>query len=188
MHKCAISAGQDGRSGLLMLVSKAVAEGLLLAVIMCSWIAVILKVNPRYEMKSYPKEILAVIPAQTKREKRGFLVMALPVMLFVITGIVLCVYRDYAGLDISYAILFGHVFLILQIWNLLDWLVYDWIIFCTLNPGFMVIPGTEGNPGYQNYTYHFIGFLKGLPMTAAGAGILAGAVLMLRGMEDVRCF
>ena len=52
----------------MLKADKALIEGLIFAIAMCGWIALILKVNPRYEMKSYPKEILDTIPAQTKEE------------------------------------------------------------------------------------------------------------------------
>lgn len=39
----------------------------------------------------------------------------------------------------------------------------DWLIFCTITPRFLVIPDTEGNPGYKNYKFHLNGLVgKGL--------------------------
>jgi hypothetical protein len=48
----------------------------------------------------------------------------------------------------------GVVFL----FNLVDWLILDWLIVCTITPKFMVLPGTEGMAGYKNYATHFRGF------------------------------
>ena len=163
----------------MLKADKALIEGLIFAIAMCGWIAVILKVNPRYEMKSYPKEILDTIPAQTKEEKKGFMRMALPALLLFFAIVIICMQSDYAGTDASFITLLLHAFIVLQIWNLFDLFVFDWIIFCTVNPKFMIIPGTEGNPGYKNYRYHFEGFLKGLLITATGALLIAGIVFML---------
>lgn len=162
-----------------MLFDKAMIEGLAFAIVMCGWIAVILKVNPRYEMKSYPKEILDTIPPQTEAEKKGFVRMALPAILVFIAAVILCMHLDYAGSDASFFTLFLHAFSILQVWNVFDLVVFDWGIFCTLNPEFMIIPGTKGNPGYRNYRYHFDGFLKGLVITFFGALLIAGIVFLL---------
>jgi hypothetical protein len=42
---------------------------------------------------------------------------------------------------------FGVVFL----FNLVDWLVLDWLILCAITPKFVVLPGTAGMPGYKEY-------------------------------------
>jgi hypothetical protein len=35
-----------------------------------------------------------------------------------------------------------------------DLFVCDYLIFCTITPRFVVIPGTEGNPGYKDKSVH----------------------------------
>jgi len=60
-----------------------------------------------------------------------------------------------------------------MIWNLFDLLVFDWLIFCKINPRFMILPGTKGNPAYQDYRYHFIGFLKGTILCIVGAVVIS---------------
>jgi len=37
--------------------------------------------------------------------------------------------------------------------------VLDWLIFVTIQPDFVVIPGTEGLAGYKDYGFHFLGGL-----------------------------
>jgi hypothetical protein len=49
--------------------------------------------------------------------------------------------------------------------NVFDLLILDWLMFCTITPSFVVIKGTEGNRGYKNYRFHFVGFLKGILIT-----------------------
>lgn len=41
----------------------------------------------------------------------------------------------------------------LFLFNLVDWLILDWLIVCTITPRFMVLPGTEGMAGYKNYGF-----------------------------------
>ena len=48
-----------------------------------------------------------------------------------------------------------YAFLLFQFVNLWDIVVLDWLIFTWLTPEFIVLPGTEGSPGYDNYWFHF---------------------------------
>jgi hypothetical protein len=61
--------------------------------------------------------------------------------------------------------------------NLVDWLLLDWLIVCTITPKFMVLPGTEGMAGYKNYGMHFRGFLIGTVL-AAVIGLLLTVILV----------
>ncbi len=60
------------------------------------------------------------------------------------------------------------------IFNLFDLLVLDWVLFCTVQPRMMVLPGTEGMAGYRDYRFHFIGFLKGLGFCLFGGLVIGG--------------
>jgi len=61
----------------------------------------------------------------------------------------------------------------LLVFNVFDLLVLDWLFFCTIQPRQMVLPGTEGNPAYRDYRFHFIGFLKGLGFCLVGGLVVA---------------
>jgi hypothetical protein len=61
----------------------------------------------------------------------------------------------------------------LLVFNLFDLFILDWLLFCTLQPRAMVLPGTEGMAGYRDYRFHFIGFLKGLGFTVTGGLLVA---------------
>jgi hypothetical protein len=63
--------------------------------------------------------------------------------------------------------------------NLVDWLILDWLIFCTITPKFVVIPGTEGMAGYKNYAMHFKGFLIGTVLSVVIGLVLATLVVFL---------
>lgn len=66
----------------------------------------------------------------------------------------------YAGRPGFWA-MFWHVFWMPMAANLVDWLILDWLLFATIRPKFMAIPGTHGDPAYHEYKSHFIGFLIG---------------------------
>jgi hypothetical protein len=38
--------------------------------------------------------------------------------------------------------------------HVIDLVVFDWLVFCTLQPRFVVLPGTEGMPEYRDYLFH----------------------------------
>jgi len=68
------------------------------------------------------------------------------------------------------------------VFNLYDLLILDWLLFCTIQPRAMVLPGTEGMAGYRDYRFHFIGFLKGLGFCAAGGLVIAGLWALIQAL------
>ena len=50
---------------------------------------------------------------------------------------------------------FLYAFRVVFALNVVDWLVLDWVVFCTLTPRFLVIPGSEGMAAYKDDLYHF---------------------------------
>ncbi|WP_010292179.1 hypothetical protein [Clostridium senegalense] len=163
-----------------MIISKALLDGIIISIVICVWISVILKVNPRFEMKSYPLKIVNSVEKQTKNEKKGFLMMALPMLILVMLYLIFSTFFSYKYVSISYLILFLHLFIVFMIWNAFDLIIFDWLIFCKINPNFMILPGTKGHPAYKDYMYHFIGFLKGIVLSIAGSAIIAGIVFLIK--------
>lgn len=68
----------------------------------------------------------------------------------------------------------------LLVFNTFDLIILDWLLFCTIRPRAMTLPGTEGMAGYRDYGFHFIGFLKGLGFTLVGSLLIAGFWLVLQ--------
>ena len=69
------------------------------------------------------------------------------------------------------ALVFAGVTLV--VFNIFDLIILDWLLFCTIQPRAMVLPGTEGMAGYHDYRFHLIGFLKGLGFSAVGGLFIA---------------
>ena len=63
------------------------------------------------------------------------------------------------------------------LFNLVDWLILDWLIVCTIPPRFVVIPGTEGMAAYKNYAMHLKGFLVGTGVSVV-MGVLIAAIVV----------
>lgn len=132
--------------------------------------------NPRYMMQDYPPEIAAGIPPQTAEEKREGIRCGLP-FLIILIGFPLVAGLLFIFLGpISFMELWLRIFFLMLSFNLVDLVILDWMIFCCLTPHFMVLPGTQGHPGYKNYFFHFVGFLKGLLFVSIGSLVVAGLV------------
>jgi hypothetical protein len=67
----------------------------------------------------------------------------------------------------------------LMVFNLVDLLVLDWLIFVTIQPRIIVLPGTEGMEGYRDYGFHFRAFLKGVAGSLIAGLIVAGVVVVI---------
>jgi hypothetical protein len=63
--------------------------------------------------------------------------------------------------EVTFLRVFVNSAVILMMFNLVDLIVIDWLIFNTLQPRFIILPGTEGMAGYHDYGFHFRQFLKG---------------------------
>jgi hypothetical protein len=75
--------------------------------------------------------------------------------------------------EVTFLLAFAFSSGMLLVFNTFDLIVLDWLLFCTVQPKLMVLPGTQGMPGYRDYRFHFIGFLKGLIFCAAGGLFIA---------------
>ena len=64
--------------------------------------------------------------------------------------------------ELTFSAVFLSTAIILLTNNLIDLLILDWLIFVTIQPRFVVLPGTAGLPGYRDYGFHFRQFLKGV--------------------------
>lgn len=130
--------------------------------------------NPRFMMQDYPEEITRDVAPQTREEKRGAMLWGLPflasLLLYPLGFAVFSAVAGGAGF-LQNAMATG---ILLFSFNLIDLVIVDWLVFCTITPEFIVIPGTDGHPGYRNYRYHFLAFLKGTVFSVAGALLFAG--------------
>lgn len=77
---------------------------------------------------------------------------------------------------ISFFPLFFNAFGVVFIFNLVDLLLLDWLLFCFITPNFLIIPGTEGMQAYKDYGYHFRAFLIGTVLSIAAGLVIVGIV------------
>ena len=83
------------------------------------------------------------------------------------------------GGDVSFLQLFLNAFGVAFAFNLVDLLLLDWLMFCTITPKFVVISGTEGMEGYKDYSYHFRASMIGTVLSVVAGLVIAGIVSFL---------
>ena len=131
--------------------------------------------NPESMVDDYPPDIRAQHGPMSGEARRHKKFVSLPFGVILIGLLALSIMRLP---EITFTSVFVNVAVMLALFNLVDLLLLDWLLFNTIRPRFMVLPGTEGMPGYSDYGFHFRQFLKG---TAGGiiASLFIAAVAAL---------
>jgi hypothetical protein len=161
---------------MMMLMFTVLLYGLLLSISLSTLIMAMLVRNPRLMLHSYPKDICAAVAPKTpaeRRESARWAAIFLAVTAAFPLGAALVSKR--AGGDFLEAA--GTAFGVVFLFNLIDWLVLDWLIFCTITPRFVVLPGTAGMSGYKDYGMHVSGFLVGRVLSAV-LGIAVATIVV----------
>ena len=134
--------------------------------------------NPRLMLQDYPPAIQEIVPSKTDVEKCWSTLLGLPFLLVLLVFPIYATFafQEQAGGEAGFLPLWLYAFGIAFAFNLWDWLVLDWLIFCTITPPMFVIPGSEGHPAYKDYFFHFRGFLVGTVFSAVMGLVAAGIV------------
>lgn len=134
--------------------------------------------NPRLMLQDYPPAIQEIVPPKTDAEKRQSTWLGMPFLLVLVIFPIYAtfVFNARTGGEADFLSLWLYAFGIPFAFNLWDWLILDWLIFCTITPKGFVIPGSEGHPAYKDYFFHFRGFLIGTVFSAIMGLIAAGIV------------
>ena len=158
-----------------------IVHGGILSLVASAFIVITMSVNPRIWLQDYPRAIQDLVPPKNARERAMSLILGVPflILLFAIPTASTLTLEAQGGGAVSFLQLLTNGVGILFIFNLVDWLLLDWLVFCTLTPRFVVIPGTEGAAGYKDYAFHFRGFLIGTAFSALVGTVIAGITLVL---------
>jgi hypothetical protein len=118
----------------------------------------------------------------------GQKIVAATVSLCIIVGVALyssAKLRRRNGGELSFLAAFIHSALLLFSFAVWDLLVLDWLIFATIQPDFIVIPGTEGLAGYKDYWFHFevsfLGWVQWVSILVGGLVLASLAMIQLSG-------
>lgn len=163
-------------------VTKILVDGSLFALIFSVIIVGVVIYNPRLMLNpgDIPADILAAVPPKTKEEHRQALWLGIP---FILVLVVLPVYSAYSfalqNPQAGYWTLFLHTFFVALIPNLVDLVILDWLVFCTITPSVFVYPGTEGFAGYKDYGFHLRAHVRAFPVQVVVVAVLAGLVYLI---------
>jgi len=160
------------------LVGHALLDGVILSAVLFTLILGVVRFNPEIMLKDYPPDIKEKFGSMSATAQRQRIPVALvtPAALIGIVALSLRAVRAEAGGDLPFRATWVHLLVMFSAFNLLDWLVLDWLIVVRLRPKFMILPGAEGLAGYGDYGFHFRGFLVGTVITALTSVVVAGVV------------
>jgi hypothetical protein len=160
-----------------LVLHRIVVDGTLLSIIGSAIVLASLRANPRYWLQDYPRSIQDAIPKKSKVEQQGAKRWGLPFIATLLGAIAISgILLKRAMPGASFLTLYVDILGVALFFNLWDLLVLDWLIFCTITPRFLVIPGSEGMPGYKDYRHHVAAFWSGALSSIVIAAIVAGLV------------
>jgi hypothetical protein len=152
--------------------------GIVFSLLFSALLVVLMRINPEGLLDGLPPDIEArygSVSEKTKRQRKPLILLFFLILL----GVPLLSVRRYGlmtGAVPTFLELFVNIFTIFMIFNVVDLLIIDWLVICTITPKFIVLPGTEGMSGYKDYGYHFRGSLKGIVSILVLALIFAGII------------
>jgi hypothetical protein len=129
-----------------------------------------------------PDEVTADVTPFTDAEKRRNQLLNLMYLLWAFGFPLYSTFQFEAktNLETGFLSLFLHACLVYFSFWLVDLILIDGIILCWSTPSWVVVPGTEGFPGYKDFGRHVHGHLgKGLLFVGAAGLIAASFVRVL---------
>lgn len=140
--------------------------------------------NPYFWISDYPADIQAAAGQADIPLEQQLVVGAL--LSCIVVGIPLFsnakLRRQNNGV-LTFPAAFIHSASLLFFFALWDLLIHDWLIFVTIQPAFVVIPGTEGLAGYKDYWFHFeesfLGWAQWVSISIGGL-VFAGLAMFRR--------
>jgi len=140
------------------LIDTILVYGLLTSLLLAALTLTSLYIQPRIWMQDLPKEIQQSMPSKTKKEKRQTLVVLILFLgiIILLPSIAVTKYSSQPTLLQAWLITYSVYF----IFNLTDLLFIDWLLVCTITPGFIKLEGVDEHV-YKKYRKHLKDFLKG---------------------------
>ncbi len=139
-----------------------------------------LYLNPEIGWRTYPPAVKEKFGPISARASRQRLVFGVVFLLLIVGTIVLALRQLEAQVPepLTFAQAFLCTWLILIVFNVVDLLVVDWLIFIRLQPRFIFLPGTEGMAEYADFRFYLDGFIKGLVGGTIGSLLVAALVAL----------
>lgn len=158
------------------MIMNALICGLIWSVMWSVYVFLILKCYPFSMLHDYPKDIqaAAAIDKPTKEQEKAAKRFGAVGGLIILGTLLAFGSLHFHNEQVSFVQVLIYLFIVAMTWNVVDLLVMDWLIVCTITPKWVVIRGTEGCKGYKDYLFHFKGFLIGCVYTTIMAVFFSG--------------
>ena len=158
------------------MIGTALIEGFIWSALWIIYVYVIVKYFPWQMLHDYPKDIqeAATLKAPTERQNANAGIFSMIGALVSFVSLLLFGVMEFRLERTSFLTIFVFLVVIAMMWNVIDLLVMDWLVICTITPKWVVIEGTDGCKGYKDYLFHLKGFLIGCVYTTIMAVIFAG--------------
>ncbi|MEM0985587.1 MAG: hypothetical protein AAGJ32_05030 [Pseudomonadota bacterium] len=147
--------------------------GLSYAAVIGAMIILSYRANPRLWLHDYPQEMQALVPPKTADEIRQMRLWAIPVTGTMVLAPLGFALWHHPVQDFSYLGAFIVIWTVMQVFNLFDLIVLDWIVTVWWRPPWVQLEGAEHMRHHDNLAFHFRGFLAGLPIAVIGAAALS---------------
>ena len=160
-------------------------HALLWGVALSAWLSVALialaAIEPEIWLNDYPPDVRARHGPQSPSARRLAWLLGVPVLAVGLTIIILATRDLLVPGALGFGPIFLHTLVLLMVFNVVDLLVIDWLLFVRIRPRLVILPGTEGAAGYDDYAFHWRAFLKGTVGIAIFSAVLAGVASSLPG-------
>ncbi len=134
-----------------------------------------LRWNAEIWVNDYPPDVKETFGPMSLRAKKQATIIAMPFFLIMFGGIIwsnLKLKQKNAG-QLSLRAAFANAFLLIFSGWFLDLTILDWLMFVRHTPDWVVLAGTEGMAGYDDYLFHLKEHTRALPMLVGFAFIFA---------------
>ena len=166
-------------------IKRILVDGTIMNVLLTIVVYGSIYVNPLFWVSDYPPDIQEAVGPVGVRIGQKLVVGVL--LLCIVVGVPLysnAKLRRQNNGKLSFPVAFASSALIAFFFAVWDLLIFDWLIFVTIQPDFVVVPGTEGLAGYKDYWFHFevsfLGWTQWISILVAGL-VLAGLSMIRLG-------
>ncbi|MDO5095717.1 MAG: hypothetical protein Q4D65_04080 [Peptostreptococcaceae bacterium] len=146
-----------------MKIGLAIIEGLVWSVLWMITVMVVVQKFPWLIEHDYPEDVRKsgdFSPSNEREKKKGALFAGISffllMSLLISAGVV-----HYKGESTLYRFIWMHLWIMCMMWNIVDLIILDWLMICTWEMRWAILPGSKGCPGNRDYRFHAIGFVKG---------------------------
>lgn len=158
-----------------ILIQLGFGYGIVLSILLSVILIFSLWYNAEIWLSDYPQDIQEQYGPISEEAKQHRVLVAFPFFgVIILLPAIAAFHLNALSLEIpSFIDLFIMLFVIFLTFNVVDLLILDWLFFVYLTPDFIVLPGTEGVEGYDNYYFHFRGFLIGLVIVSIASVVFS---------------